>query len=118
MSDKDSPQNVIDAYRKRQQAAKRAPLIIGIAALFLIVGAAFVIYWLVGAGGPSLSLSFLATETPTPTNTSTPTATATMTSTPTVTPTETATPTETLTPTQSGPFIYQVEEGDNLWAIA
>ena len=117
MSDKESAQNVIDQYRKRQQAARRAPLIIGIAALFLVAGAAILIFWLLGSDGmPSISL--FASATPTPTETPTATATATSTSTPTVTPTETETPTITLTPTASGPFIYQVEEGDNLWAIA
>jgi len=118
MSDKESAQNVIEAYRKKQQAARRAPLIIGLAALFLIVGAAILIFWLLGSGMPAISLPFLATDTPTPTITLTPTATATKTSTPTITPTETASPTITLTPTHSGPFIYQVEEGDNLWSIA
>ena len=118
MSDKESAQSVIDAYRKRQQAARRAPWIIGIAALFLIVGAAFVIFWLLGDGGPSFQLSFLATDTATPTNTPTPTNTATVTSTSTVTPTETVTPTITPTATISGPFVYKVEEGDNLWSIA
>jgi LysM repeat protein len=118
MSDKESAQNVIEAYRKKQQAARKAPLIVGLAALFLVVGAGILIFWLLGSGMPTISLPFLATDTPTPTVTLTPTATATNTSTPTITPTETATPTITLTPTQSGPFIYQVEEGDSLWSIA
>ncbi len=120
MSDKESAQDVIEAYRKRQQAARRAPLIIGLAALFLIVGAAILIFWLLSPGESSISFSlpFLATDTPTATITLTPTPTATKTSTPTITPTETATPTITLTPTHSGPFVYQVEEGDNLWSIA
>jgi LysM repeat protein len=118
MSDKDSAQNVIDAYRRRQQAARRAPMIIGIAALFLIVGAGFLIFWLLGPETPSLQFSFLATATSTPTETPTQTSTATVTSTPTIKPTETSTPTITPTATISGPFVYQVEEGDNLWAIA
>lgn len=119
MSDKDSAQNVIDAYRRRQERARRAPLIFGIAAIFLIVGAVVIIFWLLGSGdGPSFELGFLATETPTPTNTATVTNTSTATNTPTITPTETATPTETLTPTIEGPFEYQVEEGDSLWGIA
>jgi LysM repeat protein len=46
------------------------------------------------------------------------TPTSTSTSTPTITPTETATPTITVTPTQSGPFIYEVAEGDSCWGIA
>lgn len=118
MSDKDSPQSVIEAYRKRQERARRAPLIFGIAALFILIGVAIVIFWFLGPSQPSLSLSFLATETSTPTNTATSTATSTVTNTPTVTPTETTTPTETLTPTLEGPFKYQVEEGDTLWGIA
>jgi len=118
MSDKETAQNVIEAYRKKQQAARRAPLIIGLAALFIIVGAGILIFWLLGSGMPSISLPFLYTDTPTPTLTSTATATATASATPTITPTETATPTITITPTVSGPFVYQVEDGDNLWSIA
>ena len=51
MSDKENAQNVIEAYRKRQQAARKAPLLFGIMALLLIVGAAFLIFWLLGSGG-------------------------------------------------------------------
>jgi LysM repeat protein len=118
MTDRESAQNVIEAYRKRQQKARRAPLFIGVgvAALFIIVGAIFLWYWSQGSGQPSLSL--FATDTSTPTNTPTVTATATATSTPTITPTETTTPTASVAPTQTGPFVYQVEEGENLWAIS
>ena len=116
MSDKESAQDVIDAYRKRQQAAKKAPVIIGVAIFLVLVGIGFVIYWFMGDSRPTIS--FFATDTPTPTNTSTATATGTATATATVTPTVTDTPTITVTPTASGPFVYQVEEGDNLWAIA
>ncbi|MFC1879722.1 LysM peptidoglycan-binding domain-containing protein [Chloroflexota bacterium] len=118
MSNKDSAQNVIDAYRRRQERARRAPLIFGIAALFLIIGAVVIVFWLLGSDKPSFELSFLATDTSTPTNTATATSTATITLTPTTAPTETATPTVTLTPTLEGPFTYQVEEGDTLWGIA
>jgi LysM repeat protein len=117
MSDKqEHPQDVIDSYRKRQQNARRAPLVLGIAALLLIVGAGALIFWLVGPNRPSFSL--FATDTPTPTNTATVTLTATSTTTPTVTPTETATPTITITPTIAGPFTYAVLEGDSCYAIA
>ena len=116
MSENKEPQHVIDSYRKRQQTARRAPVILGIAAVLLILGAAAVIFWLVGDNPPALS--FLSTDTPTPTITNTPTATATETPIPTVTPTETATPTVTFTPTPSGPFTYQVQEGDTLDGIA
>lgn len=117
MTDKqEHPQDVIDSYRKRQQNARRAPLVLGVAALLLIVGIGALIFWLVGPGAPSFSL--FATDTPTPTNTATVTLTPTATNTPTVTPTETATPTVTVTPTVAGPFIYQVVEGDSCFAIA
>jgi LysM repeat protein len=116
MTDKESAQNVIEAYRKRQQKARQAPLIIGLAAIFVVAGAALLIYWLLGSNRPAISL--FATDTPTPTETFTPTNTATTTSTSTVTSTATVAPSETPVPTQSGPFIYQVEEGDTLWSIA
>jgi len=116
MTDKESAQNVIDAYRKRQQAARKAPIIVGIAAVLLILGAAFLIFWLLGSNKPSLA--FLSTDTPTPTLTFTPTATSTTTSTPTITPTELPSPTATTVPTLSGPSTYKVQEGDTLWSIA
>ena len=110
MSDKETAQDTIDAYRNRQEKAKRAPLVIGIAAVLLVVGAAFIIFWLLGSDTPSISL--FPTQTSTPTETSTPTATAT------ITPSPTVTPTVTLTPTASGPFVYTVVEGDTLFGIA
>lgn len=116
MSDKESAQNVIDAYRKRQQAAQRAPLIIGLAALLLVVGAAILIFWLLGPNRPAIAL--FASPTPTPTETSTPTATATQTATATITPTASNTPTPSDTPTPSGPFEYTVQDGDTLYDIA
>ncbi len=119
MTDKqENPQDVIESYRKRQQSAKRAPLVLGIAALLLVVGAGALIFWFLGSSRPSFSLPFLATDTPTPTHTATMTPTATATNTPTVTPTETPTPTITITPTIAGPFTYQVVEGDSCFAIA
>ena len=46
MSEKESAQDVIEAYRKRQQKAKRTPMvIIGVAVLLLIAGAAFLVFW-------------------------------------------------------------------------
>ena len=116
MSDKENPQNVISGYRKRQQTARRAPLFMGIAAILLIAGAAVMIFWLLSPG--QLSLALFASETPTPTNTATVTATSTATATATSTPTVTVTPTETLTPTPSGPFLYEVVEGDSCYGIA
>jgi LysM repeat protein len=91
-------------------------LVFVIAVILLLVGAVLLIVWFLGGDKPILA--FLASDTPTPTETGTPTATITNSSTPTTTPTETITPTEVATATQSGPFIYQVQEGDNLWQIA
>jgi len=116
MSDKDNPQDVIEAYRKRQHRSQRAPWLIAVAAILLVIGAGFIIFWLLGSGTPSLSL--FPTDTPTPTATATNTATPTHTPTPTKTPTITITPTETTTPTPEGPFTYEVVEGDNLFAIS
>ena len=124
MSDKDNPQDVIDAYRKRQERAQRTPMIIfGLAIVLLVIGAAAVIFWFTGADTPAISMDMFKpnTETPTPTLTVTPsptpppTATATDTATP-APPTDTPEP--TLTPTRSGAVIYTVNEGDNLYSIA
>jgi LysM repeat protein len=115
MSDKDSAQNVIDSYRKRRQ--NTGPFLIGgLAIILLAVGVAVVIMWL--RGGEMPAISFLSTETPTATVTNTATATRTVTPTATDTPTPTDTPTVTATPTASGPFVYVVEENDNLFSIA
>jgi LysM repeat protein len=120
MSEKESPQKVIEAHRKRQQMRQGTPMAVMIgAAILLIAGAAALIFWLLGNNSPFKS------ATPTPTVTFTPTMTATATplpatNTPTITPTslptETATP--TVTPTPSGPFEYTVQQGDNLGDIA
>jgi LysM repeat protein len=111
MSNKDSAQNVIESYRKRQNMAQKAPIIFGVAAVLLIVIAAVLIFYATGSSQP---LAFLATKTPTPTNTSTATFTPTSTNTPTATSTEapTLTPTSTTTSTPAGPFVYKVQEGD------
>lgn len=118
MADKESAQNVIESYRKRQSVAARAPIIFGASAVLLIIGAAIIILWLTNGTKPALS--FLATKTPT--FTLTPTATLTPTSTNTPTPTNTpepsATTTATETATPSGPFMYTVQEGEYLADIA
>jgi len=120
MSDKESPQKIIEAHRKRQQMRQGTPVAVLVgAAILLIAGAAVLIFWLLGDNSP------LKSATPTPTVTFTPTITNTATArpatdTPTITmtslPTETETP--TVTPTPSGPFQYTVQENDNLDAIA
>jgi hypothetical protein len=109
MSKSRTPQNVINQYKKRQQAG---PMVVWVIAVVLLVaGLIFLLVWLFGSGGPSFS--FFATDTPTPTLTFTPTNTAL----PTETPTITLTPSETPTPTPGAPFTYMVQEGDTLVGI-
>ncbi len=119
MSDKESPQSVIESYRRRQQMSKRMPTIIMVvAAILLVIGAAAIIFYLLNPGGSFLP--FGPTETPTPTETATATYTATASNTPTITATlqPTDTPEPSATPTPSGPFEYTVQEGDTLGTIA
>jgi LysM repeat protein len=120
MSQKESPQKVIEAHRKRQQMRQGTPMAVMIgAAILLIVGAAALIFWLLGDNSPFKAATPTPTVTFTPTMTYTATprpATITPTITPTSSPTETATP--TITPTPSGPFEYTVQQGDNLGDIA
>ncbi len=118
MSEKESAKDVIDKYRKRQAKAWQTTLLfIGIA-LLIILGAAFLVFWLTGAKFDPRSL--FATKTPTPTQTFTPTPVP-PTATETLTPTEappTDTPSPSLTPTRSGAVLYIVQEGDSLYSIA
>jgi LysM repeat protein len=115
MSDKDSAQNVIDAYRKKRQQS--VPFLVGGLAIVLVaVGIVVLIAWLSGPNSPSFA--FRASETPTSTVTPLPTSTATTTVTPTLTPTATLTPTVTTTATAASPFVYKIEENDTLFSIA
>ena len=124
MSEKESPQEVIDAYRKQQERAQRTPVVLFVLfAVMVIAGGALLIFWLTGADTPEVSMDIFKadTETPTPTLTVTPsqtplpTATATNTATP-EPPTDTPEP--TLTATRSGAVIYTVNEGDTFFSIA
>ncbi len=113
MIGKDSPQSVIDSYRKRQQML---PFMIwGLVVLLVVVGIIILVVWFVGPGKGSINL--FASPTPTSTSTLTPTPTV-PTATPTNTATETLTPTITETPTPSGPFEYVVKENDTCWDIS
>jgi LysM repeat protein len=113
MIGKDSPQSVIDSYRKRQQML---PFMIwGLVVLLVVVGIIILVVWFVGPGKGNISL--FASPTPTSTSTFTPTPTV-PSATPTLTATETLTPTITETATPSGPFEYTVLEGDTCWDIA
>jgi LysM repeat protein len=113
MSTKDSAQNVIESYRKRQQMG---PFVIGgLAVVLIIVGIVVLVVWLTGEDRPAVAL--FASKTPTATTTATPTATI-PTPTPTSTSTPTQTPTITETPTRAGPTEYTVQELDTCWDIA
>ena len=70
MSEKESPQKVIEAHRKRQQMRQSTPMAVMIgAAILLIAGAAALIFWLLGENSPF-------NAPPTPTLTATPTLTS------------------------------------------
>ena len=95
MSGKDSPQKVIESYRKRQQMTPY--LVGGLAVLLVAVGVIILVVWFSGPNHPAIAL--FASKTPTPTNTATNTPTASLTPTATNTPTASLTPTATNTPT-------------------
>jgi LysM repeat protein len=120
MSEKKNAQNVIQSYRRRQQLG---PFVIGgLAILLVIVGILVLVIWLTGPNRPGIVAT--ATATPIP-ETLVPTATTTNSPTPlpptatkTNTPTITITSTVTVTSTPSGPFEYEVKEGDTCYTIA
>ena len=116
MNRKDSPQSVIDSYRRRQQMA---PYFLGgLALLLVIVGIIILVVWFAGPGQNSVgSISLFSSATPTVTNTATATP-ETPTPTATITPPITVSPTETQTATPSGPYEYTGLEGENCWDIA
>jgi LysM repeat protein len=111
MDNKGSTGSVISSYRKKRMQSN-VIFVYGVAGLLVLAGLALLIIWLTGPSKPLEGL--FATITPTPTLTFTPTITPSPTDTPTVTSTSTLTP--TMTPSQ--PFLYTVQEGDNLQALA
>jgi len=121
MSEKESPKEIIDAYRRQQDRSQKWPKIIFWSfVLIILIGTGGLIYWFANDQLPPIAISIFASETPTPTDTVTPSPVP-PTPVPTFTSTEippTNTPTITLTPTVSGPFIYVVEEGDILFTLA
>jgi LysM repeat protein len=120
MSDKESAQHVIEAYRRKRQGPRSSSLLMLLTVMVVIIGAAVLVVWLIGPNNPMKPKpTFTPTITSTPTFT--PTSTATSTPTITLTPTElppTDTPLPSETPTLSVPSWYIVEEGDTLSGIA
>ena len=99
--------NTIDSYRKRRK--QPLPLILGVAAILLVVVGIIIVIISLNKGGFTL----FATETPTPTIT----PSRTITVTPTETPTITLTPTITSTPTAAAIYPYVVKDGEYLSTI-
>lgn len=99
--------NTIDSYRKRRK--QPLPLILGGAAILLVLVGIIILIVSLSRGGFTL----FPTKTPTPTITPSPTVTFT----PTQTPTITSTPTITATPTQSQIYPYVVKDGEYLSTI-
>jgi LysM repeat protein len=112
MSDKNTPQGVINKFEKRQRMTPY--FLIAIAVILVIVGI-IIIVSVVSGGRPFAGI--FATKTPTATATFTPTATQ-PTSTPSMTPTITLTPTVAASPTASGPQLYVVQQDDTCYDIA
>ncbi|MEA4906061.1 MAG: LysM peptidoglycan-binding domain-containing protein [Chloroflexi bacterium] len=113
MAAKDSPQSVIESYRRRQ---RMMPFLVGgLAVLLVAVGIIILVIWFMGPNRPAISL--FASATPTSTSTFTPTATV-PSATPSLTATITEIPTTTQTMTPTGPFEYTVEQDDNCWEIS
>lgn len=113
MSGKDTPQNVIRKFEKRQ---KTMPFLLGgLAGILVIVGIIIIIT--VASGNSTPFSGWFATKTPTVTATFTPTATQ-PSATPSMTPTITETPTPESTATPSTAYQYTVLEGDNCYTIA
>lgn len=113
MSGKNSPQSVIESYRKRQ---RMMPFITwGLAGLLVLMGIILLVVWF--SGGSGMQIALFTSPTPTATETLTPTPVP-PTATVTVTPTVTETPTPTLTSTPSGPFEYTVQSGDTCFDLA
>ena len=110
MLGRQSPQDVLNNYRKRRQIG---PIVVTVLAfLLVIIGVVIIILWFTGGG---LSFALFQRE-PTPTSTLPPTPVISPTAT--LKPTETPTPTVTISPTPAGPFEYEVKENDNCWDLA
>jgi LysM repeat protein len=118
MSKKDSSKEIIESYRKRQGQSWHNFALFGGTALLIILGAAFLIFWLTGT---RIDLgAIFASDTPVPSLTFTPSPippspTITLTPTPAL-PTDTPAPSPTVT--RSGAVIYIAEEDDTFSSIA
>ena len=110
MLGRQTPQNVLDSYRKKRQFLPTFLAIL--AAVLVILGIVIIV---LGIGGGGLKFNLFSKE---PTATSTMPPTPVLSPTPSLEPTLTLTPTVTVSPTPAGPFEYEVQEGDTCWDIA
>ena len=118
MSEKESTKEIINSYRKRQNQSWQNILLFVGTVLLIILGSAFLIFWLTGTRVDIGAI--FASKTPTPTVTFTPSPvppTATITLTPTETEPST-TPEPSLIPTHSEAFLYYAAEDDTFFSIA
>ena len=110
MLGRQSPQNVLEPYKKKKPFL---PVFLAVmSTLLVIVGIVLIV---MGISGGGMKLNLFSKE-PTPTNTLPPTPV--MSPTPTLEPTVALTATPTITPTPTGPFEYEVLEGDTCYGIA
>ncbi|MEE8356715.1 MAG: LysM peptidoglycan-binding domain-containing protein [Anaerolineales bacterium] len=118
MSEKESTKEIINSYRKRQDQSWQNILLFVGTVLLIILGSAFLIFWLTGTRVDIGAI--FASKTPTPTLTFTPSPVP-PTATITLTPTESVpvdTPLPSPLPTRSGAVIYIAEENDTFASIA
>lgn len=110
MLGRQSPQNMMDSYRKKRQFI---PVFLAVmATLLVVIGIVIIVLWITGGG-----FKFgLFSKEPTPTSTMPPTPV--MSPTPSLAPTDSPTPTVTISPTPSGPTEYEVQENDTCYDIA
>lgn len=112
---KNSPQSVIESYKRRQ---KILPWVIGILAVLLVGAGIVILVMSFSQGGSFLAPAATATETATSTKLVLPPTATVPSPTVTATNTQTLTPTLTMTMTPAGPFEYTVQINDTCWDLA
>jgi LysM repeat protein len=112
---KNSPQSVIESYKRRQ---KILPWVIGILAILLVGAGIVILVMSFSQGGSFLAPASTATETATITKIVLPPTATVPSPTATDTSTLTLTPTMTMTLTPVGPFEYTVADKDTCWDLS
>jgi LysM repeat protein len=112
---KNSPQSVIENYKRRQ---KILPWVIGILAVLLVGAGIVILVMSFSQGGSFLAPAATVTETATSTKIALPPTATVPSPTATATNTQTLTPTLTMTMTPVGPFEYTVQDKDTCWDLS